>query len=314
MIRARLMLAGIDEMEAAAEGLVRQNLVQMGRRRFPSLYSSGIRYKAETGEVWKPAGRLLADKLGDCEDLAAYRAAELRKSGRDPAARVGIVRSGRRVYHAIVERGDGSIEDPSKRLGMKTRGQRTVGQMFSFAPAATAPTSPAAVAPPLPPGMQPVPQWAQWAQYFMQQPPAMPPATAFTMPGNVNPYQALAMLQSGQQLGVQAQLAQLQSGLYQARLTAPGTPTIQSTGTTPKAAGGSAMSKLALIASDPALQAQMGPYGPAIAAGAQGAALLASDPQVQKAFRGAGRDVKRATRSIANSKPVRALAKFFGIK
>ena len=74
------------------------------------------------------------------------------------------------------------------------------------------------------------------------------------------------------------------------------------------------MGKLAMIASDPALQGQMGGYGPAIAAGAQGAALLADDPQVKKAMAGAGRDIKRASRSIKNSKPVKALAKLFGIK
>ena len=142
----------------------------------------------------------------------------------------------------------------------------------------------------------------------------MTPATPFAMPGGVNPYLALAQLQSGQPLGLQAQLAQLQNGMYQARVTAPNTPTIQSTATTPAQAGGGAMSKLAMIASDPALQAQMGPYGPAIAAGAQGAALLAQDPEVRKAFNSAGRDIKKATRSIARSKPVRALAKFFGIK
>ena len=74
------------------------------------------------------------------------------------------------------------------------------------------------------------------------------------------------------------------------------------------------MGKLAQIASDPALQGQMGGYGPAIAAGAQGAALLANDPQVKKAMAGAGRDVKRAARAIARSKPVKALGKLFGIK
>jgi hypothetical protein len=53
---------------------------------------------------------------GDCEDLATWRAAELRAVG-EPA-RVIVYRSAPSVLHAVVRRGDGRIEDPSRRLGM----------------------------------------------------------------------------------------------------------------------------------------------------------------------------------------------------
>lgn len=323
MIRARLNLGGRSEVEAAAEGLVRVNLDQMRRRVFPPLYSSGIRYKVEKGEEWKPAAALYASKVGDCEDLSAYRAAELRFTGEDPRAKVMVYRSAPRTFHAVVERGDGSIEDPSLALGMKP--PRARGKLSGFpAWTSTTPKVPAArtTPPATPPATAPpkgwMPPWAAAPQgafpYAAYMNPQMMPATANTMPGGVNPWLALAQLQSGQNLGLQAQLAQLQNGMYQARLTAPGTPTIQTTAATPQEAGGGAMGKLAMIASDPALQGQMGGYGPAIAAGAQGAALLADDPQVKKAMAGAGRDIKRASRSIKNSKPVKALAKLFGIK
>lgn len=313
MIRARLNLVGRGEVEAAAEGLTLVNVDQMRRRVFPPLYSSGIRYKVERGEQWQPAAALLANRSGDCEDLSAYRAAELRVSGVDPDARVTIYKSRPRVYHAVVRRGDGSLEDPSLRLGMKPHGAAGVGYPPWTATAPRTPTAPTMAPPAAPwaapwgaaPMAYPVPMYAQ---------PVMVPATGSTLPGNVNPWQALAQLQSGQNLGLQAQLAQLQNGMYQARVQAPGVPTIQSTASTPQAAGQGAMGKLAQIASDPALQSQMGGYGPAIAAGAQGAALLANDPQVKKAMAGAGRDVKRAARAIARSKPVKALGKLFGIK
>jgi len=54
---------------------------------------------------------------GDCEDLAAWRAAELRIAG-EPA-RVVVVRSAPGVLHAVVRRANGRIEDPSRRLGMR---------------------------------------------------------------------------------------------------------------------------------------------------------------------------------------------------
>lgn len=89
---------------------------------FPSLYKSGVRYQREPEEVWKHAVDTLADGWGDCEDLAAWRAAELRVSGEDPKAAVITYKSRPRTWHAVVLRGDRRIEDPSRRLGMHARG------------------------------------------------------------------------------------------------------------------------------------------------------------------------------------------------
>jgi hypothetical protein len=102
---------------------LRQGVVVDGKRRpLPSLYSSGVRYKAEPKgrESWQDAPTTLQVGHGDCEDLAAWRAAELRLQGENAQAclhrRIGP--DGASLMHAVVRRADGSIEDPSAKLGM----------------------------------------------------------------------------------------------------------------------------------------------------------------------------------------------------
>ena len=114
----------------------------------PSIYDPllGIRYEREKGtEEWKDIGWVLKDGVGDCEDLACARIAELRRDG--IAARPWIKWSqmpgGGYLYHAILwrptakknlppktrvrgkptiwrapEPWGGCIEDPSRMLGM----------------------------------------------------------------------------------------------------------------------------------------------------------------------------------------------------
>lgn len=89
----------------------------------PDLYRSGVRYAperpgVETLALWDA---VLAKGSGDCGHLACWRAAWLRQHG-EPKARVRII--GKvfpqgRVYHAIVQRQNGSLEDPSAILGMR---------------------------------------------------------------------------------------------------------------------------------------------------------------------------------------------------
>lgn len=104
--------------EAALEGLTRVNETLMQRQELPPLYGAGVRYQDEPDDIWRHAVDVAGSHWGDCEDLAAYRAAELRTSGEDPGARVVTYQSGPTRYHAVVARGDGAIEDPSKILGM----------------------------------------------------------------------------------------------------------------------------------------------------------------------------------------------------
>lgn len=111
-----------DAFEAALEGLVRVNEIMLGTGVLPPLYETGVRYQAERDEVWKPVTQVLTDGVGDCEDLASWRAAEMRVSGEDPGARVHTYQSGPRRFHAVVMGSDGHIEDPSRALGMRSGG------------------------------------------------------------------------------------------------------------------------------------------------------------------------------------------------
>lgn len=110
--------ARASAFDAALEGLTRLNVELMGQKRYPPLYSSSVRYKDEPRDVWRHCEDVFSEGWGDCEDLSACRAAELRVSGEDPAAAVCTYQSGPHRYHAVVRRGDGTIEDPSRVLGM----------------------------------------------------------------------------------------------------------------------------------------------------------------------------------------------------
>ncbi len=110
---------------ALLEGLTLANCEVLRKRgNLPRLYQSRVRYRQEPPgrEDWLTADQVLKRGFGDCEDLAAWRAAEWRMHG--VPARAVAKRTGRRMYHAVVELPDGSIEDPSAMLGMKSRRRR----------------------------------------------------------------------------------------------------------------------------------------------------------------------------------------------
>jgi len=105
-------------LSAAIEGLVAANFVLMSRvpDAFPPLYQSGVVYRREERghDDWLTADAVLHFGYADCEDLAAYRAAELRRDG-IPA--MGIVLPNKHGnFHAQVLLPDGTIEDPSRIL------------------------------------------------------------------------------------------------------------------------------------------------------------------------------------------------------
>lgn len=87
----------------------------------PLLYDSGVQYKAESHqENWQDIPHILDNGEGDCEDLACWRIAELRKVA---GIRAMPFISWRRIndslrYHALVRWPDGKVEDPSLALGM----------------------------------------------------------------------------------------------------------------------------------------------------------------------------------------------------
>lgn len=90
----------------------------------PALYRSGVRYMEEPPgqEEWQDVATCLRMGTADCEDLAAWRAAELTVRDRIPAR--PVFREQRRadgsyLYHIVVQYPNGQIEDPSRILGMR---------------------------------------------------------------------------------------------------------------------------------------------------------------------------------------------------
>lgn len=109
-------------LTGALEGLTAQNVAWLREHpSAPPLYESGVRYRREPRgvEEWRTLPELLASGYGDCEDLATARAAELNVTGEDPDA-FAFARPTRKrgLWHIVVARGDGTIEDPSRVLGM----------------------------------------------------------------------------------------------------------------------------------------------------------------------------------------------------
>ena len=108
-----LALAGCSQLRDAAKA----------GRPLPELYKSGVRYQREAAgkENWQLPSQTLSRGVGDCEDLAAgWRVPELWLAG-ETTARPVVVKESPQLRHIQVRRADGSIEDPSALLGMRSR-------------------------------------------------------------------------------------------------------------------------------------------------------------------------------------------------
>lgn len=105
-------------LQAALEGLCSLAGEDLARRPLPPLYRAGVRYRPEPRgqERWQVPSEVRRKGFGDCEDLAAWRVAELRRKGERAAPYVK--QTGPARWHAMVRRGDGRLEDPSRLLGM----------------------------------------------------------------------------------------------------------------------------------------------------------------------------------------------------
>lgn len=115
------------------EAMCAIDLLHLRQRPYPKLYESGVVYRREDGtENWLDIPSVVKAGWGDCEDLAFWRVAELRKQG----IKAAPFAKWRRVdgvfkYHALVRRfspgrdhfgrfvkSTAWLEDPSRRLGM----------------------------------------------------------------------------------------------------------------------------------------------------------------------------------------------------
>lgn len=106
------------------KGIVLQNRAQLRAGEVPHLYNSGVRFKPEADGVETFADALTTYQTGygDCAHLAAWRVADLQEMGEPASLRIEYG-PGRNpnvyLFHVVVRRGNGLIEDPSRLLGMR---------------------------------------------------------------------------------------------------------------------------------------------------------------------------------------------------
>ncbi|HBZ71781.1 MAG TPA: hypothetical protein DEP35_19460, partial [Deltaproteobacteria bacterium] len=111
-------------VNAALEAVTRldEQLIKDGKSPTASqLISAGAVWKPEPpgDECFDHGGTLAQRGWGDCDDWAPLAAAEHRVKGTDPGAKAIVIPSGPNTYHAVVQRSDGMLEDPSLAAGMK---------------------------------------------------------------------------------------------------------------------------------------------------------------------------------------------------
>lgn len=114
------------EVELALAALTVIDFHEIEEYRLPLLYLSGVRYQRDpclvsaaqqTCNQFLTARQALAKGATACGPLAAWRTAELWRQG-DKRARAFCISSPGIGWHCRVRHGDGTIEDPSVRLGM----------------------------------------------------------------------------------------------------------------------------------------------------------------------------------------------------
>ena len=102
--------------------LVDVNLAYLKTHDVPNLYDSRVRYGREPPGVEEFASIpvILKRGWGDCDDLVGWRVAELRHHGEPAKIRIQWRKfsNNSRLFHVLVRRADGKIEDPSELLGM----------------------------------------------------------------------------------------------------------------------------------------------------------------------------------------------------
>lgn len=128
-VRVAMPYAGREDLQYALDASTAWNIKAMQARPLPPIYEAGVRYRREPicrtegvghiCEEFLTAHETYKRKFGDCDDLGPWLAAYLRLQG-DSKARA-MARPSAAGWHIVVLRGDGEIEDPSAKLGMRTK-------------------------------------------------------------------------------------------------------------------------------------------------------------------------------------------------
>lgn len=98
----------------------------LGLMRFKPVNSAGLIDNQHAQNLLGPLEEFAAIPViydrgwGDCDDLAPWRCAELRNYGEKAKIRIQWkrMRNGHKLFHIVVRRENGMVEDPSKILGM----------------------------------------------------------------------------------------------------------------------------------------------------------------------------------------------------
>jgi hypothetical protein len=123
-------------VRGALEALIMANRMYLRTHHVPPLYESGVRYEEEpAGQPYEDFAAIpviLARGWGDCDDVVSWRIAELRNAGENAKVRLKWQfdpSRGARMYHVLVRRANGQVEDPSLRLGMGSHAAAKVTRM-----------------------------------------------------------------------------------------------------------------------------------------------------------------------------------------
>ena len=115
--RKEALNAALESCTRSVTGLVRRGVVPPAAG---MIKAGRVRWQAEPpgAEHFDLPGTVIRRGWGDCDDLGPWHAGSLRAAGIDPGARAIVKKSGPKRWHCIVQRSDGSIEDPSAHAGM----------------------------------------------------------------------------------------------------------------------------------------------------------------------------------------------------
>ena len=104
------------------EALTSVNIAFLKSHETVRLYESEVRYELMPW-TWLDIPAILTRKRADCKSLVAWRLAELRVEESEDARIHFVVQKAREhtVFHVQIQRANGRIEDPSRRLGMRAR-------------------------------------------------------------------------------------------------------------------------------------------------------------------------------------------------
>jgi hypothetical protein len=119
--RSRILGVAI---KAILDAQVKIDQLYLRLHKCPPLYKSGVRYREEDPskgfEEFACIPIVITRGWGDCDDLAPWRCAELREAGEKAKIRIQWKKqgNGQKLFHIVVRRENGNIEDPSLILGM----------------------------------------------------------------------------------------------------------------------------------------------------------------------------------------------------